>query len=139
LTNDTTPTMAGFDWSETVDHVDEEGSDGWCVRDAYCRLFGWEHYSENWSLFIKWPQGKDTPRLAEHLGLTLFGIPENWNDLIRHSAHPGVALFIFPKLEKAHVAYVCDVRWLIRYWPAPDGHPNKQLALIDEREPPRAP
>ena len=111
MSNNSTPTMAGFAWSGTPVYVPAEaGEDGWCMRDAVCKLFGWDVGSEEWSRFIEGPQGKDTLRLVEHLGLTLFSIPEDWDELILRSAHPGVALFIFPTHQMSHVVYVPDVQ-----------------------------
>ena len=85
------PTMVGFEWSETPPYVPTvPGDNGWCVRDAVCQLFGWPPGSENWSAFMEGVQGEDTPRLAEHLGLACFQIPQDWNELIQRLAHPGV-------------------------------------------------
>ncbi len=47
------PTMAGFKWSETDAYVNEDGGDGWCVRDAFCKLFNWKPGSKEWSRFIE--------------------------------------------------------------------------------------
>jgi len=153
--------MAGFEWSETPPYVPTvSGDNGWCVRDAVCQLFGWPPGSENWSAFIEGPQGEDTTRLADHLGLTLFDLtaPGAYDELSHRAAHPGVALFGFDEVDISHVVCVPDVRWLLRYWPTPDGRPNRKTALstgwplgpqhmahgpvlfaliIDERESPR--
>ena len=155
-------TMAGFEWSETPPYVPTvPGDNGWCVRDVVCQLFGWPPGSENWSAFIEGPQGEDTARLADHLGLTLLDLtaPGAYDEPSHHPAHPGVALFGLDKVGMSHVAYVADARWLLRYWPTPDGRPNRKPALstgwplgpqhmahgpvlfaviIDERESPRA-
>lgn len=158
-----TPTMADFDWSPTPGFVPiGPGEDGWCMRDAICQLFGWPYGSENWWQFVEGPQGKDTPRLAEHLGLTEFQVPQDWNDLIGRLAHPGVAIFDFHAYQVSHVVYVADLRWLMHHWATIDGLPatgeDRQLlsygwplgpehmvrrpvlgaVLIDEREFPRA-
>lgn len=155
------PAMAGFEWSPTTPYLaTEEGEDGWCMRDAVCQLFGWRPGSENWRRFIEGPQGKDAPRLAEHVGLTEFQVPQDWNELIRRLAHPGVAVFDFHAYQKSHVVYVHDLRRLLHHWPACDGRPARPedrplwcygwplgrehmmrgpvlgAALIDERQPP---
>ena len=155
------PTMGGFEWSDTQPYVPTvPGDNGWCVRDAVCQLFGWPPGSENWSAFIEGPHGEDTAQLAAHLGLTLFDLCARgtYDELSHRAAHPGVALFGFDKVGMSHAVYVPDVRWLLRYWPTPDGRPNPQpprttgwplgpehmahgpvlfAVLIDEREPPR--
>lgn len=121
-------TLEGFKWSPAKDYIDGDGSDGWCMRDAFCQLFRWRPGSENWARFIRWPRGLDTLRLAIHLGLTPFEVgPEYWTELYHRSAHPGVALFFFPTLGKSHIEYVSDVRWLLSYWPTPDGLPYRWL------------
>ncbi|SRR6266496_2507899 len=124
--------MDGFKWSPTTPYVSRvPGDNGWCMRDAVCRLFGWKPGSKEWSRFIEAPAGPDTPRLADHLGLTVFyiGVPEDWDQLKTRSAHPGIAAFDLPADQMGHVAYVCDVRWLLRYWPTPDGQPSTTPAL----------
>ena len=155
------PTMEGFEWSRSPGFVPAEpGEDGWCLRDAICLLFGWERDSEEWQQFREWPAGQDTPRLVEHLGLTIFRVPEDWDELHRNAAHPGVAYFTFPKVGKAHTVYVPDIRVLLRWWPTSDGRPCRQpprstgwplgpqhmargpvlgAVLVDERESPRVP
>lgn len=163
MTTSDAPTMVGFEWSPTLGFVPmAAGENGWCMRDAICQLFGWDLDSEERSRFIEGPAGKDTPRLAEHLGLTEFQIPQDWNELIRHLAHPGVAIFDFHAYQVSHVVYVHDLRWLLHHWPAVDGLPANSVdrplwaygwplgpehmargpvlgaMLIDEREPPRA-
>ena len=124
------PTMAGFKWSETEPFVSPvEGANGWCVRDAVCQFFGWERDSEEWNRFIEGPQGEDVPRLAEHLGLTVFVVdaaaPDQWNQLITRLAHPGIAMFDFDGDEMSHWVYVHDVTWLTHHWPEIDGQPAK--------------
>lgn len=126
MTDNSTPSLEGFKWSPSKGYVSDDDSDGWCVRDAFCQLFGWRCGSEEWSRFIKWPTGPDTFRLAGRLGLTLFEVvPEYWGEIFRRAAHPGVALFIFPRFGRSHTGYVPDVRWLLRYWPTPDGRPYR--------------
>ena len=126
VTGDSILTLEGFKWFSTKDYISEDGSDGWCVRDAFCQLLGWKPGSENWARFIKGPTGLDTLRLAIHLGLTPFEVvPEYWTELYRRCSHPGVALFSFPTHGKSHIEYVSDVRWLLRYWPTPDGLPSR--------------
>jgi hypothetical protein len=124
-------------------------------------LFGWSLGSVEWLWFIEGPQGQDTPRLAEHVGLTALQIPQDWNNLIGRLAHPGVAVFDFHAYQKSHVVYVPDLQWLLHHWPRVDGEPARPedrklrsfgwplgpehmargpvlgAALIDEREEPR--
>ena len=141
-------------------YVSENDNDGWCVRDAICQLFDWEPGSKEWPRFIEAPDGPDTPRLAEHLGLTEFQVPQNWYELLSSLAHPAVAIFDFHAHQKSHMVYVHDLRWLLHHWPTYDGLParpgNRPLwcygwplgrehmvrepvlgaVLIDERQPP---
>ena len=157
-----TPSVQGFEWSPTPGLVPAvPGENGWCMRDAVCQLFGWRPGSEEWLRFIEAPTGRDLIRLAMHLGLTVFevGAPGSWDELSHRAAHPGVAMFFFPGTWRAHTAYVPDAQWLLRYWPAPDGRPNRQpprdtgwpldkrymdrspvlfAVFIDERRPPRS-
>jgi hypothetical protein len=161
VTIDSTLTLEGFKWYPTPRFVPTQpGENGSCVRDAFCQLLGWDRDSENWRRFIEAPKGTDLIRLSLHLGLTVFevGAPGAWDELARRAAHPGVASFVFPKYWKSHTAYVPDVRWLLRYWPTPDGLPNRRppantgwplgpehmslgprllAVIIDEREPSR--
>lgn len=124
--NDGEPTMDGFAWSPSPAYVPmEAGEDGWCMRDAVCRLFGWTPGSDEWLRFIEGPQGQDTPRLAEHLGLIELQIPQDWNNLIGRLSHPGVAVFDFYAYQKSHVVYVPDLRWLLHHWPTVDGKPAR--------------
>lgn len=162
MSSNSIPTMAGFGWSPIAPYVAMEvGEDGWCVRNAVCKLLGWERDSEEWGRFVEGPKGMDLIRLAIHLGLTVFevGAPGVGTELSHRAAHPGAALFAFPKSGRSHTEYVPDVRWLLRYWPTPDGFPNRQsplntgwllgpehmvrgpvlgAVLIDERKEPRA-
>ena len=120
------PTMDGFVWSPAAPFVPEqEGENGWCMRDAVSRLIGWEPGSAEWSAFIENPAGWDIDRVAVHLGLPFFGFPEDWNDLIGRSAHPGVALFFFPAYQRSHAVYVNDVQWLLHHWPVPNAGPAR--------------
>jgi hypothetical protein len=91
------------------------------MRDAVCQLIGWKPGSEEWLRFIEGPQGRDTPRLAAHLGSAELQVPQGWNELIRRLAQPGAAIFDFYAYQKSHVAYVHDLRWLLHHWPAIDG------------------
>jgi hypothetical protein len=158
------PSMDGFVWSLAPPYVPTvPGEDGWCVRDSFCELFKWARGSLEWSRFnVEAPVGKDVDRLAKHLGLTIFDTSRDWNELIKRSAHPGVAEFVFPAYGKAHTVYVPDVQWLLHHWPTPDGPPattaDRQLlrygwplgpehlvrgpeldaVIVDERQPSRA-
>jgi hypothetical protein len=128
VTTDGAPTMVGFEWSETEAFVPTvPGENGWCVRDAICQLFGWSSDSDEWKKFIEGPQGKDTDRLADHLGLTLFrvDVPQDFNQLITRLDHPGIAIFVFDEAEMSHVVYVPDLAWLTHHWPSIDGQPAK--------------
>jgi hypothetical protein len=163
VTTEYTLTMAGFAWSPTPGFVPMgPGEDGWCMRDAICPLFGWRPGSEEWLRFIEAPVGEDTPRLAEHLGLACFQVPQDWGELISRLAHPGAAIFDLHAHQMSHVVYVHDLRWLLHHWPADHGLPatpgDRQLwsygwplgpqhmargpvlgaVLIDERQPPRS-
>jgi hypothetical protein len=163
LTTDETPTVAGFEWSWAPAYVPmEPGEDGWCVRNALCELFEWEADSPERSRFREGVAGRDVSRLAEHLGLTEFQLPRDWDGLISRSAHPGIAWFIFEADRKAHTVYVPDVRVLLYHWGTPDGLPSRETneyrllsfgwplgyqyivrrpelgaVLVDERQPPR--
>jgi hypothetical protein len=132
MAGDRQPTMHGFVWSEAPPYIGSEpGEDGWCLRDAYCELLGWQPGSAEWSRFdIEGPVGEDTFRLADHLGLASYDLHRDWNELIADMAHPGAALFLFHRYRKAHIVYVHDVRWLMHHWPVPDGRP----ALPSQRQ-----
>lgn len=163
MTSNDTPTMAEFEWSPAPVYIPAgAGEDGWCMRDSVCQLFGWEPGSENWSRFVEGPNGIDTPRLAEHVGLACLEILEDWNTLITRLDHPGVAIFDFYAYQKSHAIYVEDLRWLLHHWPTVDGvaagpgdrrlfslgwplslqhvvrGPVLGAVLIDERQPARA-
>jgi hypothetical protein len=121
--------MAGFEWSPTPAYVPtEEDEDGWCVRHAISELLRWEPGGEEWQQFIEGPGWPDTRRLAEHLGLTPFESPEDWNRLLTCLDHPGAAMFAFPKYEKSHVIYAHDIRWLLHHWPTPCGPPAEETS-----------
>lgn len=129
MTTESIPTMADFKWSLTTaprpGEAQDDG-DGWCVRDAFCELLGWPPHSFDWSRFIEWPNGADLLRLATYLGLKKLRVPEDWNELIRLSVHPGVTHFIFSAAsaaQKAHVVYTPDIQWLLHHWPEPNGKP----------------
>ena len=163
MPNAAVPTMDGFKWSPPAPWVAmEPGEDGWCLRDAVCELFRWEPRSPEWHRFVEGPDGPDVPRLAEHLGLTTFQIPQNWNDLIVRTAHPGIAVFDFHAYRKSHAIYVSNAAALIHHWPVAEGPPatygERRLfwcgwplgrehlirgpvlgeVLLDERQPPHA-
>jgi len=90
-------TMTGFEWfPRTIPAHRVPGSDGWCVRDAYCQL-------------LTWP----------HLGVAVFdvGIPEYWNELVGKLDHPGIAMFEIPSIAAGHAVYVHHVRALLHHWP----------------------
>jgi hypothetical protein len=151
--------MDGFEWSPPVPDVPlEPGEDGWYVRDAFSEMFRWESFSSEWCRFIEWPQRLDVSRLAKHLGLTMFESPQNWNDLIARTAHPGIAFFDFPGQRKSHAIYVYNVEALIDHWPTAEGPPATDwlfwygwplhrehlerepvlgAVLVDERQPPQ--
>ena len=126
---DHSPAMAGFEWSPTSAYVPtEDGEDGWCVRNAIRELFLWVPEGEEWRQFIEGLEWPDTRRLAEHLGLTVFEFPEDWNKLLACLDHPGVAMFAFPDYEKSHVVYVHDIRWLSIIGALPVGRlPRRQV------------
>lgn len=81
-----TPTMVGFNWSSTPSQaLTIPGDDGWCVRNAVCRLLGWQRDLEEGRAFIKWPEWTDVIKLAMHLGLTVFEIAAPgvvWDELV---------------------------------------------------------
>jgi hypothetical protein len=70
--------------------------------------------------------GRDVDRLAGHLGLTVFGRPEDWDELFRRCAHPGIAWFVFPAFRKGHTVYVPDLRLLVYHWATLDGLPSTE-------------
>ena len=87
------PTMDGFEWSPALPYIPmEPGEDGWCVRNAFCALFGWTPDSDEWWRFREGPVGRDVARLAERLGLTEFQIPREWDSsstVVPTPASPG--------------------------------------------------
>lgn len=77
---ETVPTMDGFQWSPgELPARRVPGGNGWCVRDAYCRLLRWPAESTEWSRFIEYPHQDDLLPLAKHLGVTVYdvGIPQH--------------------------------------------------------------
>ena len=88
--------MRGFKWTEEPGQPDvpvAPGGDLWCVRDAFCQLMGWPLHSEDWQAFIPGPQGGDTYRLAQHLGLEYFDPQQHLAEIIARQDHPGVMLY----------------------------------------------
>lgn len=123
--------MTGFEWSPTGSapvQLPEPGSDGWCVRDAVCELFGWPPGSEEWYRFIEFPNGRDIERMCTHLGLEMFTVtdPVEWNKLIKKLDHPGLASFVFPSVGAAHIVYVHHIHALLHHWPT-RGRMNPEL------------
>lgn len=131
VTVDQTPTMDGFRWSPAPPFVPTvAGENGWCMRDAFCELFGWEPDSEEWHQFtVEGAAGHDLDRLAGHLSLTVYEVRGDWDRLVACMAHPGIALFVFPAYRMSHVVYVNDVRWLLLHWSTPGGPPTAQAEL----------
>lgn len=124
------PTMSGFRWT----HRDlpanrEQGSDGWCVRDAYSRLLQWPPGSAEWARFIEWPHPDDMLPLTRHLGVTVYdvGIPQHWNELTTKLDHPAVAMFEIPSVNAGHAVYVHHVHALLHHWPGLGGMPRLDL------------
>lgn len=129
MTADHRPTMAGFAWSPAPAYVPAElGEDAWCVRDAICELLLWEPGGREWRQFVEGPGWPDMRRLAEHLGLTPFEVPEDWDKLLTCLDHPGVAMFAFADFTRPHVTYVPDIGWLRNHWPAPGGPPAEETS-----------
>ena len=151
---DVRPTMEGFTWtSRDLEPCGLEGN-RWCVRDAYCALFGWPPGSDEWNRFIEGPAPADMESLAHHLGVATFDVRSaaGWNAIIPDVDHPGVAVFEIPELEISHMVYVGHVRVLLEQWPyGMDSHPYGywpltpehlrhnpilRLVLVDRRQPP---
>jgi hypothetical protein len=58
VASDGQPTLDGFVWSPAPLYVAmEPGEGGWCVRDAFCPLFGWTPGSDEWWRFREGPAG----------------------------------------------------------------------------------
>jgi hypothetical protein len=132
---DVAPSMNGFTW--TLRDLEPWGLDGdrWCVRDAYCALFGWPPDSDEWNRFIEGPATEDMEPLASHLGVETFDVrsPAGWNAIIPKVDHPGVAVFEFPQLKVSHMVYVGHVRVLLEQWPyGRDSHPYGYWPLTPE-------
>lgn len=88
--------MRGFTWTERPSPRDiraPAGGDLWCLRNVFCQLMGWPHGSEDWQAFIEAPEGKDTYRLIDHLGLERFDPLCHQSELEVRLDHPGVLLF----------------------------------------------
>jgi hypothetical protein len=129
------PTMDGFTW--TPRDLEPWGLEGdrWCVRDAYCALFGWPPGSDEWNRFIEGPATEDMQPLADHLEAETFDVRSaaGWNAIIPKVDHPGVAVFEFPQLKISHMVYVGHVRVLLEQWPyGKDSHPYGYWPLTPE-------
>lgn len=152
--------MAGFQWSpRDLPASPVPGSDGWCVRNAYCDLLRWPAGSAEWSRFIESPHPDDLLPLARHLGVTVYdvGVAEHWNALIGKLDHPGIAVFDIPAAAIGHAVCVPHVHALLHHWPEFGGHPRPDLptfgwplgpehlrhnpkvfwVIVDERQPAR--
>lgn len=151
--------MTGFQWSPRgLPASPVPGSDGWCVRDAYCELLRWPAGSEEWSRFIEYPHQDDLLPLARHLGVSVYdvGIAWHWNELVSKLEHPGVAMFDIPAVAIGHAVYVPSVHALLHHWnfgghprtglptfgwPLGPGHlqynPRLFWVIVDERQPAR--
>jgi hypothetical protein len=136
--------MTGFKWSERHrlsprEEINLPG-DGWCVRDAFCSLFGWPPGSPEWAAFIEDVQPQDMESLERHLGLGGFdpdNEPERWG-LVLPSGHPGISCWNLRALKIAHVIYEPDLRELRGLPPQYRGYgPELFRLLVDLRQPPR--
>jgi hypothetical protein len=115
------------------------GGDLWCVRDAFCSLFGWQIGGAEWASFVEAPEPQDMPRLEQHLGLVGFDPdhePEKWR-LIGASGHPGISCWNLRAERMAHVLYEPDLRQPRtippQYWPL---GPERFRILVDIQQSP---
>jgi hypothetical protein len=135
------PTMRGFRWTPREIPASFRGLPGnlWCLRDAYCALFGWEEGSDEWNRFIEAPDPGDPDRLREHLGLSWFDpeYPPHWEVWQNRLDHPGISFYAIHSLQLGHCIYQPHVRYLR---PLPDEYrrydPELFRIVIDTRQPP---
>jgi len=135
------PTMRGFRWTprEIPPFLRALPGDLWCLRNAYCALFGWEEGSDEWNRFIEAPDRGDPDRLIEHLGLSWFDpdYPPHREVWKTRLDHPGISFYAIHSLQIAHCIYQPHVRHL---QPLPDEYqrysPELFRIVIDIRQPP---
>jgi hypothetical protein len=135
------PTLQGFVWTPTAPdpaHAALPG-DMWCVRDAFCALFGWQPGSPNWMAFIQAPLPQDMNRLIMHLELLAFD-PEyapHARTLAGLLDHPAISAYKIHSLRVEHVQYQPHLRFLsplpAQYVPF---RPELFQILVDPSQPP---
>jgi hypothetical protein len=134
--------MAGFVWTPrqiSPEHRRVPG-DLWCLRDAFCELFGWPEGSDDWRAFIEAPQADDVPRLIEFLGLKEYD-PEYPLDARFLSAlldHPGIAFYEIPSLNIGHCIFEPHLRYMRGLDAAYRAYQPELFRVVpDSNQPPR--
>lgn len=115
--------MSGFEWKFTNTPWSEMGfpedSNGWCVRNSICQLFGWEVGSRNWLAFRENVDSRDMERLLEHLHLPTF-VSSDDPAFIANCDHPGFSFHAFPQRDIFYLQYQPHVRHIVLldtlYW-----------------------
>ena len=148
LLSSSRPSMRGFAWTKPVLGPSVPvvpGGDLWCVRDAFCELMGWPPESEDWQAFIPAPEGADTLRLIDHLGLEHVDPRSGQSGTAVRLAHPGILFYglTIPSTVGtqflSHAVYEPDLR---NYRDIPPEYASYEPvlfdAIIDAHKPPRA-
>jgi hypothetical protein len=131
--------MHGFEWRDREAPPSPLGEDaGWCVRNAFCALFGWPEESPDWAAFIPDVTVADVLRLIDHVGVVQFppGMPPHPG----LEDHPGVAIY---KLDRFPRYYHCDYQPNVRHLVSPGGvfetlQARRLWVAVDPRQPPHA-
>lgn len=135
------PTLSGFQWDEPrpLPQWNSNDRDGWCVRDAFCQLFGWHRGSEEWNRFLEGITAGEMDRLTEYLGLYWFD-PEYrpHREVLENSwDHPGVAVYAIHAHQLSHCIFEPHLRYPRglpeQYWAL---QPELYRLIVDLRQPP---
>jgi hypothetical protein len=109
-------TMAGFLWSPSTVTPEMRGLPGdlWCVRDAFCMLFGWSPGSDDWNAFVEGPLADDLYRLIDYFGLHWYD-PEHEAHkagLEANRDHPGISLYALHSVQITHCMFEPNIQHL---------------------------
>jgi hypothetical protein len=134
-------TLCGFEWDSdrTLIDLPMRAADGWCVRDSFCQLFGWEVGSIEWGRFKEGVSPDELDRLTDYLGLVWFDpdYEPHRRKLVECLDHPGVATYALHSVRLSHCAYEPWIRNL-KGLPAEyqSLHPELFRLIVDLSRPP---